>query len=163
MKYSIFVDMDDVLTDLHNQIINTGKVGEEEIQKLKQKTMSDEHFWEIVNESGVEFWSKMNWTSNGKKLWNLISPANPTVLSAYSKKGIHIIEGKKIWIKNNINNARHILCLREEKQKFAHPNAVLIDDREDNIDEWEQSGGIGIFYEDKNFDNIKLKIARYLI
>ena len=28
--------------------------------------------------------------------------------------------------------------------------------------EWKQNGGIGIFYEDKNFDNVKLKIEEYL-
>jgi len=163
MIYSIFVDMDDVLTDLHSEVLNTGKIDENFIKQLKDKSMSDEQFWKIVNDAGVEFWSKMQWTSNGKKLWNLIFPSNPTILSAYSKNGIHIIEGKKIWIKNNVSNARHILCLREEKQKFAHPNAILIDDREDNIREWEQSGGIGILYHDKNFDIIKLKITRYLI
>jgi len=162
MIYSIFVDMDDVLTDLHSEVLNTGKIDENFIKQLKDKSMSDEQFWKIVNDAGVEFWSKMQWTSNGKKLWNLIFPSNPTILSAYSKNGIHIIEGKKIWIKNNVDNARHILCLREEKQKFAHPNAILIDDRKDNIKEWQESGGIGIFYEDKDFDNIKITIMKYL-
>ena len=155
--------MDDVLTDLHSEVLNTGKIDENFIKQLKDKSMSDEQFWKIVNDAGVEFWSKMQWTSNGKKLWNLIFPSNPTILSAYSKNGIHIIEGKKIWIKNNVDNARHILCLREEKQKFAHPNAILIDDRKDNIKEWQESGGIGIFYEDKDFDNIKMKIIKYLV
>jgi len=52
--------------------------------------------------------------------------------------------------------------VREEKQKYASQNSILIDDREDNIREWKERGGIGIFYEDKNFDDIKLKIMKYL-
>jgi rhodanese-related sulfurtransferase len=163
MRYSIFVDMDDVLTDLHNRLISTGKIKEDTFQQIKEKSLREKLFWEVVNDGGVEFWSRMGWTSNGKKLWNLIYPNRPTILSACKKDGKFMVDGKKMWIKKNVNNARHILCLREEKQKFAHPNAVLIDDREENIKEWEQSGGIGIFYEDKNFDDIKLTITRYLI
>ena len=163
MKYKIFVDMDDVLTDLHKRLMDTGKIEEDTFQKIKEKSLRDELFWNIVNPGGVEFWSEMEWTKNGKKLWNLILPSNPTILSACNKDGIYTKEGKKIWIKNNLGNVNYILCLREEKQKYAHPNAVLIDDRKDNIEEWEQSGGIGIFYEDKNFDDIKLKIKKYLV
>jgi 5'(3')-deoxyribonucleotidase len=35
-----------------------------------------------------------------------------------------------------------------DKAVFARPNHVLIDDRKDNIEAWEQAGGIGILHTD---------------
>jgi len=54
------------------------------------------------------------------------------------------------------------LCLREDKQKYANSNSILIDDRKDNIREWKQRGGIGVLYNYNDFGNIKLKIKEYL-
>jgi len=166
MNYKIFVDMDDVLTDLHKRLMDTGKLEEDTFDKIEEKSLRDELFWNIVNPGGVEFWSEMEWTPNGKKLWELIFSHNPTILSACNKDGIYVKEGKKIWIKNNLGSLydiNYILCLREHKRTYAHHNTVLIDDRKDNIAEWEENGGIGILYEDKNFEIIKLKIIQYLI
>jgi hypothetical protein len=38
------------------------------------------------------------------------------------------------------------LAYSHNKQKYASPNHVLIDDREDIIKEWEKKGGIGILH-----------------
>ena len=162
MKYKFFLDMDDVITDLHGEIINTGKIKEDIFRKLKEKSISDNLFWKIINKKGVKFWSEMPWTSNGKKLWKLILPGNPTILSAYSKKSVYTVTGKKIWIKNNLGNVKHILCLRKDKKNYAYPSAILIDDRKDNIDEWKKNGGIGILYHNDGFDKFSLKIKKYL-
>jgi len=163
MKHKLFIDMDGVLTDLDKELLKTGKISPEDFQKIKDKTMEGMVFWRIVNESGLKFWSEMEWTANGEKLWNMVSKYDPTILSAYDKKGIYSYEGKKIWIRKNLNNVRSILCFREEKQEYARNGYVLIDDREDNIAEWEQRGGIGILYCDKDFDSIKNKIEKHLI
>jgi len=158
MKYKIFVDMDGVITDLKKEFLSTGKCTEEEFKSH----INDEIFWKIANEAGIEFWSKMEWAPNGKELWNLVLPYSPIVLSAYTKDGIYTKDGKKIWIKNNLGNVKYILCLREDKQKYANSNSILIDDREDNIREWRQRGGVGVLYNHKDFDNIKLIIKEYL-
>ena len=84
MKYKIFVDMDGVITDLKKEFLSTGKCTEEEFKSH----ISDEIFWKITNEAGLEFWSEMEWTPNGKELWNLVLPYSPIVLSACTKDGI---------------------------------------------------------------------------
>ena len=162
MKHKVFVDMDGVLTDLHGAMLATRQLGEDVIRSLEERTISDQIFWKIVNDAGLKFWSEMKWTPNGRKLWNLIAPRKPTIISACKKDGIYAVQGKKLWIKNNIGEAECILCLREAKQMHAHPKAVLIDDREDNIAEWEKSGGIGILYHDAKFEAISVKIREYI-
>lgn len=162
LKYKIYCDMDDVLTDFGGEIYRLGGLTIEQIFSNASNAIGEELFWDIINGGGVKFWSKMEWASNGKKLWDLISPYNPTILSAYDKCGIYTIEGKKTWIKENLGDVNSILCLREEKKNYACPNAILIDDRPKNIDEWRENKGIGILYKDSDFDKISATIKGYL-
>ena len=150
--------MDDVITDLRQEFLSGTNYTD---QEYKEK-VGDKLFWHHVNEMGLKFWSKMRWTPNGKKLWKLLLPYNPVILSACNPQGKYVLAGKKLWIKKNLGNVNYILCLRKDKKKYAHSSAILIDDREDNIKEWEQSGGIGILYHDDNFNEIKSKIKEYL-
>ncbi len=43
-------------------------------------------------------------------------------------------------------NQKLILHSAEQKQEFANPNAILIDDRPSNIEQWRAKGGIGILH-----------------
>jgi hypothetical protein len=159
-RFQIYLDMDDVITDLMGSLIGLGMWTESEI---KEKKINQDVFWNTVNKQGVKFWSEMAWTKNGKDLYKLVSKSSPIILSAYKKDGIYTLEGKKMWIKNNLGNLTSFFCQREEKQGYATPISVLIDDREDNIQEWIKNGGIGILYNDKNFYKLYLKIKKYCV
>ena len=52
------------------------------------------------------------------------------------------------WVKEHVHPYWITTCTFNGSQKaaFAHPKAVLIDDREININEWINSGGIGILH-----------------
>lgn len=157
-RYKIYCDMDDVITDFQGTVFDiSGKT----VFELKSDG-GDGTLWKYINSAGLEFWSQMRWTKNGKKLWDLISPYNVTILSAYTKEGEYTVQGKKIWMKENLGEVDYILCLREEKQRYANEKSVLIDDRDTNIDEWVKSGGIGILYQDSNFGKLRDKIKSYM-
>ena len=47
------------------------------------------------------------------------------------------------------------------KARFAGPNKILIDDREDNIAAWKAAGGIGILHTDAFSTIAKLKEIGY--
>ena len=50
-------------------------------------------------------------------------------------------------MKQWLPNTPLILCPAIEKQKYADPNSILIDDNSGNIERWKAAGGIGIrFY-----------------
>ena len=82
---------------------------------------------------------------DGKELWSYIKSYNPEILSAPSREESSKI-GKHVWIKNNIPGVKLILRSAERKQELAEPNAILIDDRKDNIEQWINAGGIGILH-----------------
>ena len=49
-------------------------------------------------------------------------------------------------MKRNLPGAKLILAKRENKQNYVDKSNILIDDRPDNIAEWESNGGIGILH-----------------
>ena len=102
-------------------------------------------FWDLINKVGAQFWSKMSWMPEGKELWNHIKQYNPKLLSApsedYSSR-----YGKKLWVKENIPGVKLILAKRENKKDYASGKSILIDDREDTINEWKAAKGIGILF-----------------
>lgn len=49
-----------------------------------------------------------------------------------------------------------------EKQKFATPNSILIDDKVENINQWKSAGGIGILATRNNIDSVIQKLKKYV-
>ena len=80
-----------------------------------------------------------------KELWDKIKPLNPTLLSAPSRDP-QSRWGKRIWVKKNIPGTPLILAAAEAKKNYAKKNAILIDDRVSNINDWNKAGGIGILH-----------------
>jgi len=140
--YEIYCDMDGVLCDFNKRF----KEFSNDISPKKFETQhGKKEFWKLISEQGVGFWVGIPWMSDGKELWEHIKPYNPSLLSAPSSEESSRL-GKRLWVKNNIPGTKIILCPAEQKQEFAKPNAILIDDKESNIEQWNAKGGIGILH-----------------
>ncbi len=149
--YEIYCDMDGVLCDFDKsfQNISNNTPPEEYEKKFGKKA-----FWKLINSEGSKFWSNIPWMSDGEKLWNHIKKYNPNILSAPSSDPSSK-EGKLEWIDNNLTNVKEIFLVpADEKQKYATPKAILIDDKESNIEQWNNRGGIGILHTSTN-DTLK--------
>ena len=139
-QYTIYCDMDGVLVDFDQGYKNlTGKSTEE------ANAQGDETFWNPIKQAGAGFWIKLKWMPDGKQLWDFIKPFNPDLLSAPSREESSKI-GKRVWKKNNLPDTKLILTPARFKQKYSGENKILIDDREDNIQQWKDKGGIGILH-----------------
>lgn len=137
-KYKIYCDVDGVLVDFDKGYYDlTGT-------KASLETPPDQ-FWEPISKAGSDFWANLEWMSEGKQLWDYIKKYKPKLLSAPSRENSSRI-GKREWVKNNIPEAKLILAAAELKQHYASPKSILIDDREKNINEWVEAGGIGILH-----------------
>ncbi len=55
-------------------------------------------------------------------------------------------QGKRVWVKRELPGTKLILRYASQKQEYASPTSILIDDRQKNIDQWEAAGGIGILH-----------------
>lgn len=141
VNYKIYCDMDGCITDFVEQYTKYSGVTPEDAEYLYNNDM--EKFWEPVNKGGVEFWSEMPWTEDGKELWEYISPMNPTILTAPSK-GDDCPTGKKIWIKRELGDIPTLI--ERDKYKYSGENNILIDDTKKKIDDWIDAGGIGILH-----------------
>lgn len=151
-EYNIYCDMDGVLCDF---IGAANKLAEKMGYSGGWEPLPEDEKWEIINKEGFDFWANLDWMPDGKKLWSLIKPYRPKLLSAYVYTvddpmiKMNCILGKLQWIKENLGEYmtnRAIICRRDEKELWAGDDNILIDDMEKNVREWENAGGIGIVH-----------------
>lgn len=150
-NYKIYCDMDGVLTDFAGRFeYFTGLHPREYEAKYSKKA-----FWKLINlEIGLVFWSKMRWTPRGRQLWEFLKPYNPELLTSPSSDDSSKL-GKNVWVKENLSPQPKVnFRLAKEKHDFACENCILIDDREDTIERWNNAGGIGIHHPE-NTTNIQ--------
>ena len=147
VKYKIFCDSDNVLTDFDNNFKKySGGISPREYEDK----MGKEKFWSLIDKKvGLEFWEKMERMNDGHELWNYIKNYNPIILSAPSRDPISS-KGKQNWVKNNLPGTKLILAFSDKKKNYAKENYILIDDLEKNIKDWNNSGGIGILHTSTN-------------
>ena len=142
----IFCDMDGVLADFVKQW--KGYYGAD--PNIHIKNIGKAEFDEILDNAPYEFWAQMDWmpsNKGGKALWDKIKNYNTEILSAPAEsEGSRV--GKADWLKAKGINAKLNLEKARDKRKFAAPNHILIDDFKRNIDQWVESGGIGVWHRD---------------
>ncbi len=143
-RYKIYCDMDGVLTDF-----------KEAAEKLDKDifNMSPKEMWLLINNNSPNFWAKMNWMKDGVELWRFIKKYNPFILTAIPGKNNpdrnKAIKGKEVWVEKNLGRktlSKFIPTVSSKKKKWANSKSILIDDREDLIDQWIKKGGIGIHH-----------------
>jgi 5'(3')-deoxyribonucleotidase len=154
-KYKIYIDLDGVITNFNKAVKDMGYGPIENLEKNPPK------MWALITSKGIPFWQNMEWLEDGKKLWQLLQPYNPTILTARIKDP-KSVTGKHIWIEKNFGKdfKNYKIVSRKNKQLFASPSSILIDDKDKNINEWKEAGGIGILYTD--FDSTKEILKKYL-
>lgn len=155
LPYKIYCDMDGVLTNFEARF--------EHFTGMSPKDYEDkfgtEQFWYLIdNKIGVRFWVGMDWMPEGERLWNFISPYQPDLLTSPSRHNTSRL-GKNLWVRNNLNpKPKVIFAYSADKQRYSKENAILIDDKKSNINEWAAKGGIAIRCKDGNVDHVIQKL-----
>jgi len=141
-KYKIYVDLDGVLVDWEKQFERySGGVSPETYEAEHGK----ENRHKLVHENSPEFYATAPWMKDGKILYSFLKELPCEVLS--HSTDLEATDGKKQWLQsNNITWPQNLVPNRSDKAKFAAPDAVLIDDRQDVIDQFNAAGGIGILH-----------------
>ena len=138
-QYKVYCDMDGVIVDFERGYNNlTGKQ-----TPGVDSTYDKNDFWSAITKAGAKFWAELNWMPDGQQLWGYINQYNPKLLTAPSREQSSEI-GKQEWINKNLPGTPVIFKQAKDKKDLAEPNAILIDDRKDNIQQWVDAGGIGI-------------------
>ena len=149
--YKIYCDMDGVLTNFEARFEHFSGMHPQEYEG-KYGTPA---FWELIdNKVGIRFWVGMDWMPQGKQLWDFIKPYQPDLLSSPSKHDNSRL-GKNLWVRNNLNpKPKLIFAYSADKQRYSRENAILIDDKKSNINEWAAKGGIAIRCKDGDVNHV---------
>lgn len=147
-KFTIYCDMDGVLTDFEAQFDHYYGMSAREYAQMK----GPELMKKAINDIGLDFWAKMPLYPGALELWSYISKYNPIILSSPSTFK-YAIQGKNIWIKNNLSPAPSNIIYKQTGHKEEAiqglpeseiKRSILIDDYYRNLSPWKELGGIGI-------------------
>jgi phosphoglycolate phosphatase-like HAD superfamily hydrolase len=139
---NIYFDMDGVFVDYFGGLKDTAK-------KLGVAEDDNKAIWDEINKNPVEWWTNLNPIPDGMKLFNAVKSKEPSILSSAGAKQ-ETKQGKLAWLKKNglspylkeivfVNN-------KSAKKKYAQDGDILIDDRKDNVADWEMAGGKGYVF-----------------
>lgn len=157
MAKTIFVDLDGVLVDfvaevctLHNY---TGPqsdfcgLGASWMERVCGDRKKMEEFWDTTG-SSVTFWSRLRPTVEYLEILEVCEAAAPGSVGLLSSGACRpeAFAGKMLWVQAYLPLYRKHLFVGSRKELFAHGDAVLIDDWDENVSRWKSAGGHGILY-----------------
>ncbi len=150
MFKKIFLDMDGIFADFDGGVRKLFQVDwHPTTWAIPYKEMGTDFkaFWKRLD--NPDFWEWLPWTDDGKRIQAIMEPFKPVILTASVLP--YGCVGKMRWLKREwpsvLKEKRLLMAAGHDvKCAVAGPNKILIDDKNENIDEWEAAGGFGILY-----------------
>lgn len=153
-KHIIFCDLDGVLTDFKQGVRNKFN---KNIDELNRSLM-----WGVINKSKT-FFETLPWMPKGRELWSRIEKYNPVILTGVPRGNNSAAEQKIRWCQRELGpNIKVITCATKDKPKYSTFNSILIDDRTDNLNVWNNKGGEFILYDEEHLDSIVERIDTHI-
>lgn len=134
-EFQIFVDMDGVLSDFVKHAFAQDKMDAKGDPK-----------W---NELDYNWWVTMPAFEGMKEFYAALKKTAATRILTAPSVSDECFRAKAEWVKNHWDQwmlKSLIICSASDKQFLARPNHILIDDRQKNVDEWREAGGIAILH-----------------
>ena len=91
------------------------------------------------------FWARMGWDRHGQLLKGIVEKhADQVYIASYPMDHPDAWVGKLHWINENMPAYKtKLILMTAHKEILARPDAILVDDRDDNIDKFVAAGGQG--------------------
>ncbi len=142
-EFKLFCDLDGVLADF-----NTGMA-----DLLDETEPPTKNIWkalhQLSHEEAKNWWANLPMLPGAEKLWSEISEFYPTILSSPDlRPGFReaCVKGKKEWVRKHLTPFPSAVIVNPNKEQYAAPHHILIDDREKILKPWIDHGGIGILH-----------------
>ena len=149
----IFCDLDGVLADFEQGVVKRFK--------KKPDELNPGLMWGVINKSNT-FFETLPWMPRGRELWEQIKQYDPIILTGVPKSKT-AEEQKRNWCARELGPHIHVItCTTKDKPNFCVRNAILIDDRSDNSNEWTAKGGKFILYNEEFTDKVIERTHRHL-
>lgn len=150
-----WVDLDGVLVDLNASIFGLYgvKLPENLIvtheETLKQIGTTKRDVVERLMDQNASFWEKAKPTPWMSGLVNILDKRcrHWKILTA-AVRCKACFTGKFAWVEKNLGKdaVKRLTITCAPKEAHCHPGAVLIDDKQDNVDRWEIAKGQGFYW-----------------
>jgi hypothetical protein len=136
----LFLDLDGVMASFDARVIKLS--GKHPKEFLRSKDL-----WNVVM-GDKDFFLSLELMPDADDLWRYCKQYHPTFLTG-APPGDHTKAQKRLWVEQKFGPEYITIVLpKREKQLYAGPLKVLVDDTKINIDQWIAAGGIGILHKD---------------
>lgn len=146
---TVMLDLDGVIANFRKGIHDVFN------QPYDYSNLTDKwSFWEdwngvtfdMINSAcTVEFWQNLEWMHDGRDILR-------SILNMFNTDQIYLLTtpmpniesptGKWLWVRDNIPvYLKRTIITQVSKSLLAGPDTLLIDDRDKNVDEFEEAGG----------------------
>lgn len=147
MKPIVYFDLDGVLADFDGHY--THLMGS---PWMARNQANDQKKWKNL-EAHPTFFLDLPWMPGAYWMYQAVvasSKFHVGILSAASRHFPGSMEQKHEWCKRNTPEVwaihRIIVERAKDKAQHVHPKAILVDDLQENIDNWRTVGGYGIHF-----------------
>ena len=144
---TVFLDMDGVLVDFFNAFAKLANV-------KHWKQMDPQRLQDVLNKIvGSDYFAKLPKTNTCDSIVEMVVDfaGSYSILSSPLRGDIaNSTKHKRAWVMDNLSPQPTTTIIVRDKSQYALLNGVqniLIDDREDNINKWQEAGGCGIKYQ----------------
>lgn len=156
----IYFDMDGVLADFDSMYPNNKDLNHPSEDLSQEKRAAKKLFWEKV-EKQPGFWRDIPVMANTEYLLKTASGVWEIFVLSKTPGADKFVGGQKYvdfianekrkWIATNLSkffDAKHVIICDGPKGELMRPSKtdILVDDRQENISEWELHGGRGILF-----------------
>ena len=152
-EYKVYLDMDGVLADFDKRF--------EDLSGMLPRNFEEKYgknkFWDFIDEENkVKFWVGIPVMPGVPSLINAVKKYDYEILTSPSAKKQSRL-GKILWVrkhKNLFDRDPYINFKKAKEKHLIKPNLqktdILIDDRLDTINRWNEAGGTGVHYQNIN-------------
>lgn len=152
-KKIVFCDLDGVLADFEQGVLNRFNI----LPELLHPGV----MWGVINKSHT-FFETLPWMPKGRELWEQIKQYDPIILTGIPHSTT-AAEQKRRWCARELGSDVHVItCFSKDKPNYCISNAILIDDRKDNLSAWNYKGGKYILYDENNYDKVVDRIHKHM-
>lgn len=171
---NLYFDIDGVLADFDSMTSGAAELNHPSSEMTPEMREAKKKFWLNI-EQNFSFWADMPVMENIQELLTVAKSIGEIFVLSKTPGAKHFISGQKYvdfvadekrkWIAKNLSeffNTEHVIICDGKKGKLIQPNKndILVDDRPENITEWESCGGRGLLF--KNSTSAKQELLNMI-